>query len=73
MPDYKPKRILKHGRATIVFWADGTKTVVKRAEDEPESDYNAFLAALGKKIYGSNGALKRIVNGIETQEVKNGR
>ena len=72
-PDYRPLRILKSGIATIVFWQDGTKTVVKRGSDEPESDYAAFTAALGIKIFGSNSALKRIVSRTETQEPKKGK
>lgn len=56
-----PERIVKSGRATIVFWEDGTKTVVKRSPDEPDNDYNAFLAALGIKIFGSNSQLKKII------------
>lgn len=65
-----PIRILKSGIATIVFWQDGTKTVVKCGSDEPESDYAAFTAALGIKIFGSNSALKRIVSRTEMQEKK---
>lgn len=56
-----PDRIVKSGRATIVFWDDGTKTVVKRSPDEPDNEYNAFLAALGIKIFGSNSQLKKII------------
>lgn len=56
-----PEKIVKSGRATIVFWEDDTKTVVKRSPDEPDNDYNAFLAALGIKIYGSNSQLKKII------------
>lgn len=55
-------RILKSGDRTIVFWADGTKTIVKRAEDEPDNEYSAFTAALGIKLYGSNSALKRMIH-----------
>lgn len=65
-----PSRILKSGNRTIVFWADGTKTIVKRADDEAESDYAAYTAALGIKLYGSNSALKRIVERTETQKPK---
>ena len=65
-----PLRIVKNGVATIVFWKDGTKTVVKRGSDEPDSGYAAFTAALGIKIFGSNSALKRIVSRTETQEKK---
>lgn len=54
-----PERIIKSGPATIVFWADGTKTVVKCAEGTEPDDYTAFCAALAKKVYGSNSALKK--------------
>ena len=70
---FSPLRIVKNGIATIVFWQDGTKTVVKRGSDDPESDYAAFTAALGIKIFGSNSALKRIVSRTETQEPKKGK
>ena len=58
---FAPNRILKSGNRTIVFWSDGTKTIVKRAEDEPDNDYAAFTAALGIKIFGSNSALRRMI------------
>lgn len=58
---YTPERILRSGRATIVFWADGSKTIVKRAPDEPDNEYQAFCAALAKKIFQSNSKLKKII------------
>lgn len=58
---FTPLRILRHGPATIVFWSDGTKTVVKRAPDEPDNEYTAFTAALAIRIFGSNSKLKKIV------------
>ena len=64
-----PDRIIKSGRATIVFWNDGKKTVVKRQLGEPDDPYLAFLAALGKKIYGSNSAIKRLIT-EKTEEQK---
>ena len=67
---YRPKRILKNGRATIVMWADGTKTIVKRAEGEPDNDYTAFTAALAIKCYGSNSEVNRIVRKTERQKSK---
>ncbi len=66
------ERILKSGDATIVFWSDGDKTVVKRAKDEDSSDYAAFTAALAIKVYGSNSAVKRIVSNAEVQKKKKG-
>jgi hypothetical protein len=67
---YKPKRILKNGDYMTVLWEDGTKTIVKRAPDEPESDYAAFTAAIGIRVFGSNSALKRIVESAEVQGKK---
>ena len=64
-----PNRILRSGPATIVFWADGTKTVVKRAPDEEDNAYAAFTAALAIKIFGSNSKLKKMVKTL-TEEQK---
>lgn len=61
IPFHEPCRILKSGDHTIVFWPDGEKTIVKRAADEPDNDYAAFTAALGIKLFGSNSALKRMI------------
>ena len=67
-----PERILKSGTATIVFWSDGTKTIVKRSSDEPENEYTAFTAALAKKVFGSNNAIKKIIERkTEVQKPKN--
>ena len=61
---YQPEvqRIIFHDPATIVFWKDGTKTVVKCMKNEPYSEYYGFLCALGKKIYGTNSKLTRMIN-----------
>lgn len=64
-----PKRILRCGIATIVFWEDGTKTVVKRAPDEPDNEYAAFTAALAIKTFGSNSKVKKIIR-QKTEEQK---
>ena len=69
-----PKRIVKSGNRTIVFWKDGTKTVVKRCEDEPDSEYSAFVAAFAKKYYGSNSRIRKVIKGItEYQKEKKGK
>lgn len=58
---YMPDRILKSGNATIVFWKDGTKTVVKLPEGDTPDDYSAFTAALAIKIFGANSRVKKII------------
>ena len=57
----QPTRIIFHDPATIVFWDDGTKTVVKCMKGTAFSAYYGFLCALGKKIYGSNRAIEKMV------------
>lgn len=68
--DAKPKRIIRSGPCTIVFWEDGTKTIVRKAPDEEDNAYAALTAALAIKAFGSNQAVKRIVEMTETQEKK---
>ena len=68
---YKVKRIIYNDPATIVFWNDGTKTVVKRGPSETFNKYTAFCAALAKKMYGNNSRVNKIVNEGEDQTSKN--
>ena len=68
--EYYPKKILKSGPCTIVFWQDGTKTMVRRADDEVDNDYSAFTAALAIKIFGSNSAVKRTVKNKLVEQIK---
>lgn len=69
---FRPVRIIKSDVATIVFWPDGNKTVVKRSPDEPDNEYTAFTAALAKRIFGSNNAIKKIIKTkTEVQKPKN--
>ena len=56
-----PDRILVSGNATIVFWADSTKTVVRCAEGTEPNTYNAYTAALAIRLYGSNSHLKKLI------------
>lgn len=58
---YTPKKIVYNDPATVVFWQDGTKTVVKCAETEIFSEYYGFLAALAKKIFGTNSEICRVI------------
>lgn len=68
---FTPQRVLRHGIATIVFWQDGTKTVVKRHADEPDNEYTAFCAALAIKVFGSNSQIKSVLrHNTETVEPK---
>lgn len=56
-----PNKILVSGNATIVFWADNTKTIVRCAEGTEPNTYNAYTAALAIRLYGSNSQLKKLI------------
>lgn len=42
--------------ATIVFWSDGTKTVVKVTKDEPFDKEKGLAMAIVKKLSGNTGS-----------------
>lgn len=46
------RRVIFHDPATIVFWADGTKTVVK-AHSEPFDPEKGLAMAIVKKVLGT--------------------
>lgn len=58
----KPKieRVIFHDPATIVFWKDGTKTVVK-AQNEKFDKEKGLLAAIAKKVYGNKGSFNNVI------------
>lgn len=66
-----PQKILYSGNRTIVFWNDGDKTIVKCAEGQEFDEYNGFVAALAKKLFGSTSKAKRVINKTKQyQDVK---
>lgn len=67
LKDLEPKKIIKSGDRTIVFWKDDTKTIVRRSEDTSDDLYSAFTAALAIKIYGSNSQVKKILRMADIQ------
>lgn len=60
------QRIIVNNLATIVFWEDGTKTVVKISDADMEDGkfdiYAGVSYAIAKKLFGSNSAFKREVD-----------
>lgn len=65
-----PERILKSGPVTIVFWDDGTKTLVRPESGTDPDDYAAFTAAVAKKLYGSNSHIKKIMKEVTEIQTK---
>lgn len=50
----KIKDVIFNNPATIVFWSDGTKTVVK-ADNEPFDPEKGLAMAISKKFLGNKG------------------
>lgn len=48
------KNVIFNSPATIVYWVDGTKTVVK-AQDEPFDPEKGIVMAIAKKAFGNSG------------------
>lgn len=53
---FRIDHILKNGDYTTVIWKDGTKTIVKKASDEPDDPEKALLFAMLKKVCNDNGS-----------------
>lgn len=51
---FEIERVIFNNPATIVFWKDGEKTVVK-AIDEPFDEEKGLAMAIAKKAYGNHG------------------
>lgn len=49
------KRVIFNNPATIVFWEDGTKTVVKRQKGDRWDKEKGIAMAIAKKLYGNTG------------------
>ena len=46
------KKVIYNDPATIIFWSDGTKTIVKCMKDEDYDPEKGFMAAVTKKVFG---------------------
>ena len=55
MVSFTIKNVIFNDPATIVFWMDGTKTVVKAQEDDIFDPEKGLAMAITKKVYGNQG------------------
>ena len=69
-----PKKVIFNGPATIVMWQDGTKTIVKKSENDTDDREKAVMYAILKKEFGSrakmNRYLKQFFKEVESNEEK---
>ena len=70
----QPTRVIFNGPATIAFWPDGTKTIVKCQDGEPFDPEKGIAMAILKKLYGGgkynnmlNTLIKNATYGVKEQ------
>lgn len=56
-----PERVIFNQPATIVWWSDGSKTVVKCHEDDTYDKEKGLAMAFMKRMYGNDGYFNEIV------------
>ena len=54
-PQVEIKKVIFNNPATIVFWSDGKKTVVKCAESEVFDEEKGLAMAISKRVLGNKG------------------
>ena len=62
-------RVIFNDPATIIYWKDGSKTVVKRSEDDIWDPEKGFCMAVIKKLYGRTSFIKRFMEPEEEMSI----
>lgn len=62
-------RVIFNDPATIIYWADGSKTVVKRSEDDEWDPEKGFCMAVIKKLYGRTSFIKNYIESDEEMPI----
>lgn len=57
----EPKRVIISGPATILFWTDGTKTIVKCQDNEAMDLEKGIALAIAKKALGNEGNYYNVI------------
>lgn len=65
-----PDRVVYSGPKTLVFWPDGSKTMVSLREGEEYDEYAAFCAAVVKKMFGATHKAKKFLDSIKVIQKK---
>lgn len=63
------EKVIFNDPATIVFWADGTKTVVKCGEEDIYDYQTGLLMCIAKKAFGNKGSFNDILREWIPEEV----
>ena len=61
-------KVVFNNPATIVFWEDGTKTVVKCMEGQEFNEYYGVACAIMKRFFGNNSKASAFVEKFKEEE-----
>lgn len=62
--------IIWNDPVTVVFWEDGTKTVVKNMKGNVFSKEDAIVNAMVKKLFGSRTKLKKYMSKFIKEDIE---
>lgn len=62
---FKIKKVIFNNPATIVFWQDGTKTIVKCSKNEKLDPEKGLSMAISERVLGSYSKFKKIMDSAE--------
>lgn len=54
--------------STVVFWNDGTKTIVRLCQNDNDDVETAFAYALMKRVFGSHHGIQKMIEKITTEK-----
>ena len=58
---FQIKKVIFSGPCTIVFWEDGTKTMVRQQENDILDKEKGLAMAIAKKVYGNKGNYNNVL------------
>lgn len=70
--DIVPTQIIFNDPATIIYWEDGTRTVVKCHKDDKFDPEKGLVMALLKKLSGNTGQFNTVLNSWMSEAIHQG-
>ena len=64
----KVKKVIFNNPATIIYWSDGSKTVVKCQEGDTYSKETGFVMAYLKKLLGNKNEFNKLIKKWVTED-----
>lgn len=63
-----PVKVVYNDPATVVYWSDGTKTIVKCHDDDVFDEREGFLLCCAKKLMGNTGVYNDLMREVTSDQ-----